>query len=126
DDPELVGLDAELVEPERLDVRRASRGEQDPRHAQLARALTLARHESGRDLVAVARDALHERAEYDFEPLVLERDLELLGGLPVRAWRDLVECVDDGHAGAEARERLAELEPDRTAADDEQRLGQLG
>ena len=55
----------------------------------------------------------------------LERGVELVRRFCVCARRDLRVAVDDRHARAEAGEDLRELEADRAAADDEQRLGYL-
>ena len=47
---------------------------------------------------------------------------EQLGGLRFLGGDDAVGHLDDGHAGPEARHRLADLDADGTSADDEQRL----
>ena len=59
-------------------------------------------------------------------PSSSQRAGQLVGGLLVGARGEVVTGMHDGHLRAEAGERLAELEPDGPAADDEQRLGQLG
>ena len=62
----------------------------------------------------------------ELDPLVLERRCERGRRLGVGERRDPLGRVDDPHLGAEARERLTELEPDRAAPDDQQRARHLG
>ena len=127
DDAEPVVLDPELVEVQRLDVRHAARREQDALDAKLTRSLSLHRDDRRDHVVAVATDALHVRGEHDLDAVVLlEHLLEHRGGLRVRARREPVGALDDGHTRAEAREDLRELQADGPAADDEQGLRQLG
>ena len=85
----------------------------------------LAGRDRGDVLPVSGGDLSDEAAEDDRNSLVREGLAELHGGVEVGVRRDLVERVDDRHLRAEARERLAELEPDCAGADDEQGLRQL-
>ena len=114
-------LDSELVQAQRLHVRCATGRQKQPRDPDLPRA------DRGHDLVSVGPHARHGRREHDLDAVVLlERGVQRRGGLLVGARRDAVGALDDRHARAEPREDLRELEPDGPAANDEQRLRELG
>ena len=80
----------------------------------------------GRQAVPVPDDAGHRRGRQDVDALVLQGLGHLGRGVGVGARRDPVVVLDDRHGRAEPGERLRQLEPDRAAAEHEQRLRQLG
>ena len=53
-------------------------------------------------------------------PCLVERALELLGGLARPAGHDAVEELDDHHLRAEPAPHRAQLEADRAGADDQE------
>jgi hypothetical protein len=113
-------LDADRLEVQALDVGRAPRRNQKRLRPHLEGLRAVLRRDGCRHLTAVAADGLDEDREREVDPLVVERRGQGGRGFGVGERRDPVGRVDDRHARAEARERLAELEPDRACADDEQ------
>ena len=112
DDPAAPVLDSCPVELEPLDVRSATRRQQDLLDLQL-----VASH--GRDDPTVlSSHALDGRARPDLDPFVLERGRELLGCVGVGPRREPVGALHDRHLRAEAGEDLRELEPDGPTAYD--------
>src|SRR6266511_6106112 len=94
-------------------------------HAQLPLGASVARRQRGDDLAPVTAGALDERVGDHLDAVVLERGGQLGRRRGLGSRRDLLERVHDRDLGVEARERLAELEPDRSAAENEQRLRKL-
>ena len=124
DDPGLRRLDAGGLELELLDVRHAAGREQDPlRRARSYGVRAVARRDRRDHLVAVLPHALHEDVRSDARsprPRARPRASAAASASARGAIRSTASTIVT--CGAEARERLAELEPDRAAADDEQRL----
>ena len=125
-DARLRSLDSRPLELELFEIRDAPRGEEDPADVKLTFVAAVARREHRDGLAAVLADRLHERVQDDLDALVLERARDLGRRIAVVAECDPVDRVHDRHSGTEAGERLPELEPDGAAADDQQRLRQLG
>ena len=119
-DPTALVLDPGPVELELLDVRCAPGCQQDLLDLELVST-------DGRDdRAALAPDPLDGRPGPDVDVFVLERGRQLGDRVRVRSRGKAVGCLDDGHLRAEAREDLRQLEADGPAADDQQRLGELG
>jgi len=124
-DPAPGRLDADGLEVELLDIRHAARREQHPVRVTLVRFRAVARRDRRDHLVAFLAQPLDEDIRRELDPLCLQRRRERRRGVGIGERRDPLGRVRDPHLGAEARERLAELEPHRAAADDEQRARNL-
>ena len=61
--------------------------------------------------------------QQNFDSILLENFGDLFADVGVLAAQQLASGVDDGHATAEAPEHLPELQPDITAAQNQQVLG---
>ena len=120
DDVAAIGLDARALRRELLRVRHPPGGEQNASDAHLSAAV-----ERRDRRVALAGERLDGRIEHDLDALGLECGVQLVRCFGIGARRDLRVAVHDRHARTEAGEDLCELEADRAAADDEQRLGYL-
>src|SRR5207237_9371508 len=116
-----VELDADLLEAEVLDVRRAP--DRDEHQVGLG-GLTLAEVDRERAPLLLDLRALLAEVERDF--LLLERLRELLRGVFVLLRDEPRQHLDDRHLAAERAEDRGELGADDAAAEDEEAARQLG
>src|SRR5581483_9957291 len=124
DDERAVRGDSDAVEAERVDVSAASRGDEDLVDGDLARLRNAVL--DPRDLLSAARaHRLHAPAGVQRHTLLGENLPDARDDIRIFLVDDLGGHFDDGDLAAEAAEHLRELDADRSAAEDQQRLREL-
>src|SRR5580765_7836322 len=116
DDESLVETYAALFERDPVRQRRAPDGDEDLRGLDGTRRVRAGERQAGP--VGGGREILVEMARQDLDALALEHPLELASEVGVHAGEERLGHLHDGHASAEARVDVRELDPDRAAADD--------
>src|SRR5262249_25048260 len=115
DVPFSVRLDTGLLQPDTVGVRRAAPGDEQVRPLDRAAARVEADGPARSPLYAIDGGP-----GPDLDPLVPEEPLDRLADVRVLAVDQRAVPLDDGHAAAEAAERLSQLEADVAAAQDDQ------
>jgi hypothetical protein len=119
-------LDAERLEPQPVDVRFATRGDQHGVGFDLVGAVVLAQLVGDFRLALVGFNRLNRRAQSEAKPLFCKQSLEGFGHFGIHAGGDVVEEFDHLHLCAQAGVDGAELQPDDACADHDHGLGDLG
>jgi len=113
----LVACDADCLEPQSLGAGPPT----DRDHNHIRReALPLDALELQGQVILSCLYSRHLGGEFELDPRSREHALQSRAELAVHARDDMVEHLDDGHCGAEPLPHRAELEPDITAADDDE------
>src|SRR5690606_12607850 len=123
DDSPGLRLDTGLLEPYILDIAHDAHGGENLITFECFLALLrLHLHLQG---LAARIDGLHLHSGKDFDALLLEGALELLGHVGVFDRHEAIQQLDDGHLGAHLMIEVGELHADRAGAADHEPLRRL-